>query len=144
MSRLSRLIVIALVAAAVLLPRASPASGARPQDDARGEWTAPPSADARTNPLAGRADAEAGGAKLFRSHCAQCHREDGTGTSFGKGLTGRRVQAQSDGALFWKITSGNTRTGMPTFSGLPELQRWQLVLHLRALGSSHPPAATRP
>ena len=43
------------------------------------------------------------------------------------------VQAQTDGALFWKIASGNTRRGMPTFSYLPEPQRWQLVLALRGL-----------
>jgi hypothetical protein len=41
------------------------------------------------------------------------------------------VQAQSDGALFWKISSGNTHSGMPAFSFLPEPQRWQLVLRLR-------------
>jgi mono/diheme cytochrome c family protein len=107
-------------------------------------WTAPPAAATRVNPLAGSAEVEAGGAKLFKQRCAQCHRNDGTGTSFGPGLTGHRVQSQSDGALFWKITSGNTRTGMPGFSGLPELQRWQLVLHLRALGSSRPTTSSRP
>jgi mono/diheme cytochrome c family protein len=107
------------------------------QQPERRAWTAPSSADARVNPLATRPDTEPGGAKVFANRCAQCHRDDGTGTSFGPSLTGRRAQSQSDGALFWKITSGNTRTGMPSFSGLPELQRWQLVLHLRALGSSH-------
>jgi hypothetical protein len=35
--------------------------------------------------------------------------------------------------LFWKITNGNTDRGMPSFSKLPELQRWQLVLYLRTL-----------
>lgn len=100
-------------------------------------WIAPSNAETRPNALAARPETEPGGAKLFKERCAQCHREDETGTSWGPGLTGRRVQSQTDGTLFWKITSGNTRTGMPTFSGLPELQRWQLVLHLRALGSSH-------
>lgn len=33
-----------------------------------------------------------------------------------------------------KITSGNTHGGMPSFSFLPKAQRWQLVMHLRALG----------
>jgi len=44
-----------------------------------------------------------------------------------------KVQEQSDGALFWKITNGNPDRGMPSFSRLPELQRWQLVLYLRRL-----------
>ena len=100
-------------------------------------WSAPARVEARTNPLASRSNAALGGSRVFRERCSQCHGADGTGTSYGPGLTGRRTQAQSDGALFWKITSGNTRSGMPTFSYLPELQRWQLVLHLRALASSH-------
>lgn len=43
------------------------------------------------------------------------------------------VQAQTDGTLFWKITNGNASHGMPSFSKLPELQRWQLVLYIRSL-----------
>ena len=43
------------------------------------------------------------------------------------------VQEQSDGVLFWKITNGNARKGMPSFSKLPELQRWQIVLYIRTL-----------
>jgi hypothetical protein len=43
------------------------------------------------------------------------------------------VQGQSDGSLFWKITNGNPDRGMPSFSRLPELQRWQIVLYLRQL-----------
>ena len=135
-------VAIVTLALAALLPHDVRAAAASPQD--RPAWNAPSTSDARKNPLAARPEAEPGGAKLFREHCAQCHRDDGTGTSFGPGLTGRRVQAQTDGALFWKITSGNTRTGMPTFSGLPELQRWQLVLHLRALGSRHSALPNRP
>jgi hypothetical protein len=42
------------------------------------------------------------------------------------------VQSQSDGELYWKISSGNTRRGMPSFSFLPELERWQLVLLVRS------------
>jgi hypothetical protein len=43
------------------------------------------------------------------------------------------VQRQTDGVLFWKISNGNTSRGMPSFSKLPELQRWQLVLYIRTL-----------
>ncbi len=50
-----------------------------------------------------------------------------------------KVQEQSDGALFWKITNGNPDRGMPSFSQLPELQRWQLVLYLRKLGAGKQP-----
>lgn len=94
-------------------------------------WIAPPDASQRTNPLANRTDAAAGGAKLFEQRCASCHGHAAHGTEKGPDLAATEVQAQSDGALFWKITQGHTRGGMPTFSFLPELQRWQLVLHLR-------------
>jgi mono/diheme cytochrome c family protein len=95
-------------------------------------WRAPASSDARVNPLAARPDTTSGGARLFQQRCTVCHGSDATGTRRGPNLTTGPVQRQSDGALFWKITSGNTRTGMPTFSFLPELQRWQLVNYLRA------------
>jgi mono/diheme cytochrome c family protein len=97
-------------------------------------WTAPARQAARTNPFAGRTDVQVlrGGNKLFHERCSACHGEDARGTDRGPNLTTPTVQAQSDGALFWKISSGNTRTGMPTFSFLPELQRWQLVMHVRA------------
>ena len=96
-------------------------------------WSVPTAADGRVNPLANRRDLLDGGKKVFRERCAACHREDGTGTSRGANLMTAAVQKQSDGALFWKISSGNTRTGMPSFSFLPEPQRWQLVSYLRSL-----------
>ncbi|PYR59484.1 MAG: hypothetical protein DMF91_14665 [Acidobacteria bacterium] len=66
----------------------------------------------------------------------------GHGTTKGPALTVPDVQSQSDGALFWKISGGNTRRGMPTFSFLPEAQRWQLVLHLRSLAGANETALT--
>jgi mono/diheme cytochrome c family protein len=98
----------------------------------RSSWTAPASADARRNPLPNEPPIVLGGEKVFHQRCATCHGKAGTGTSRGPNLTTDRVQGQSDGALFWKISSGNTRSGMPGFSFLPEGQRWQLILQLRA------------
>jgi mono/diheme cytochrome c family protein len=105
-------------------------SGVRERDPS---WVAPEQAASKPNPLAGRPGADAGGRKIFRQRCVACHADDGRGTSKGPDLTQPEVQSESDGTLFWKITSGNTREGMPTFSSLPEAQRWQIVLHLRAL-----------
>jgi mono/diheme cytochrome c family protein len=99
-------------------------------------WVAPARANAMTNPVANRPDATAGGSKLFQERCSACHGDDARGTPRGPDLAKAGVQSQSDGALFWKISSGNTRTGMPAFSFLPPTHRWQLVLHLRALPRS--------
>jgi mono/diheme cytochrome c family protein len=101
--------------------------------DRDADWLAPSHASAKANPLANRPDAAGGGGKLFQERCATCHGEEGRGTSKAPNLTQPEVQAQTDGALFWKISSGNTHAGMPAFSFLPEPQRWQLVLHVRAL-----------
>ena len=97
------------------------------------DWSAPAGAAARSNPIAGRMDLAAGGRKLFRQRCASCHGADGRGTPKAPDLAEPDIDAQADGVLFWKITQGNARTGMPAFSSLPEPQRWQLVLHLRSL-----------
>ena len=96
-------------------------------------WIAPADEAARTNPIVGRTDAAAGGRKIFHKRCAACHGDDGRGTSKAPNLSERDVQAQTDGTLFWKISHGNARAGMPAFSFLPEPQRWQLILHVRSL-----------
>src|SRR5437660_4145500 len=108
-------------------------------------WRAPTEAAARPNPLAKRPDAAAGGAKLFKRNCVECHGENGTGLANKHSANLRLdvVQKQSDGALFWKITNGNTDRGMPPFSRLPELQRWQLVLYLRNLNSADIPSKAK-
>jgi mono/diheme cytochrome c family protein len=100
-------------------------------------WRPPAEAVTRRNPLANKPEVAAGGEKLFKRNCVECHREDGTGLvqKHAADLQLPVVQQQSDGALFWKITNGNTDRGMPSFSRLPELQRWQLVLYLRKLKS---------
>jgi len=99
------------------------------------KWQAPAEALARANPLAQKPEATAGGKKLFQRNCVECHGATGTGLEKKRAadLQLTAVQQQTDGALFWKITNGNTDRGMPSFSRLPELQRWQLVLYLRTL-----------
>lgn len=94
-------------------------------------WEAPPQATSRQNPLKEKPDLAAGGQKLFTRNCAVCHAA-GQGQK-GPDLSSSTVQHQTDGALFWKISNGNSRTGMPSFSSIPEGQRWQLVLYVRSL-----------
>ena len=110
---------------------AAPSRQARPRDP---DWVAPAAQAAKMNPLADRPDLSAGGSKLFHQRCSVCHGEDARGTSRGPNLTPASAQQRSDGELFWKISSGNTRTGMPAFSFLPPEQRWQIVMHLRSRG----------
>jgi mono/diheme cytochrome c family protein len=101
-------------------------------------WHAPDSAVSRPNPLAGKPETTPGGKKLFLRDCVECHGQEGTGIvkKHAADLQLSVVQQQTDGTLFWKITNGNPDRGMPSFSKLPELQRWQIVLFLRTLPSS--------
>jgi mono/diheme cytochrome c family protein len=109
-------------------------------------WRAPAEATGRHNPLARKPEAAAGGEKLFKRNCVECHGEEGTGLvkKNAADLQLPVVQQQSDGALFWKITNGNTDRGMPSFNRLPELQRWQLVLYLRTLKPVGDPSQKTP
>jgi mono/diheme cytochrome c family protein len=106
-------------------------------------WQAPGNAVSRANPLARRPEAAAGGQKLFHRNCVECHGDDGSGLvkKHAADLQLPVVQQQTDGTLFWKITNGNPDRGMPSFSNLPELQRWQIILYLRSLKANSEPSA---
>ena len=122
-----RALLLAMAAAAFVTVSAA-AQQIRARDPA---WIAPDDASTQVNPLASQTQLAAGGRKVFAQRCSGCHSDDGRGTDRAPDITSAEVLSQSDGALFWKISSGNTRAGMPTFSFLPEPQRWQLVLYLR-------------
>jgi mono/diheme cytochrome c family protein len=46
--------------------------------------------------------------------------------------TSKKVQAEPDGEIFWKISTG--RGAMPSWKFLPENDRWALVRYIRSLG----------
>ena len=95
---------------------------------------APKKAAARSNPLAADPDAVAAGGKLFELHCSECHGERAEGGKKGPSLRADEVQRATPGTLFWILTNGVVRRGMPVWSKLPEPQRWQLVTYLKSLG----------
>jgi len=99
---------------------------------------APAKATARQNPLENDRDAAMAGAKLYRQHCAECHGqagEGGHGAKKGPSLRASEVQQATPGTLFWVLTNGVVRRGMPVWSKLPEPQRWQLVSFIKSLGA---------
>jgi mono/diheme cytochrome c family protein len=97
------------------------------------KWVPPADAAAKKNPVAGNTDALAGGKKLFMRHCVECHNEDGSGLQDAANLQLPEVQKQSDGSIFWKITNGNVKAGMPPFARLSDTERWQIVSFVRTL-----------
>jgi len=97
---------------------------------------APEKARAKRNPFEGDPDAVAAGRNLFEQHCEECHGAGAEGGKKGPNLRAPEVQEAPPGAIFWILTNGVVRRGMPVWSKLPEPQRWQLVTYLKSLGVS--------
>jgi mono/diheme cytochrome c family protein len=104
-----------------------------------GEWLhrVPAKDRSRSNPFATDPDASAAGAKIFDEHCASCHGPSAEGTRKGKkvrpNLHSDRIKQAQPGELFWLLTNGSQKNGMPSWSRLPEPQRWQLISFLKSL-----------
>ncbi len=102
-------------------------------------WTAPPAEKNKKNPVPREAGAQAG-KQIFEVNCQVCHGPQGKGDGPAGGalnpkpsdLTSKAVQSETDGELFWKISTG--RGGMPPWQTLPEKDRWSLVDYIRTLG----------
>ena len=97
---------------------------------------APVKAASRQNPLESDPEAVAAGAKLFQLHCAECHGATADGGRKGPSLRAEEVQQVTPGTLFWLLTNGVVRKGMPVWSRLPEPQRWQLVSYIKSLSAT--------
>jgi len=107
------------------------------------KWVAPSMADKLTNPLKGNKEATEKGKSLFQTNCFTCHGQEGHGDGPGAAalhpkpanLASKAVQKQTDGAIYYKITTGFPPTAMISWrSNLSEKQRWELVNYIRELG----------
>ena len=134
----------ALLLAAVLLVGIADAQTTSRADPAKSVYAelakVPAKAAGRRNPLESDPEAMAAGAKLFEMHCAECHGANADGGKKGPSLRAEEVQQATPGTLFWLLTNGVVRKGMPVWSRLPEPQRWQLVSYIKSLGPSQTPA----
>ena len=97
---------------------------------------APEKARAKPNPLEKDPDVVVAGRNLFERHCAECHGAAAGGGKKGPSLRAPEVQGAPPGAIFWILTNGVVRRGIPVWSKLPEPQRWQLVAFIKSLGVS--------
>lgn len=103
---------------------------------------APAKARAKRNPLEKDPEAVAAGRILFEQRCAECHGDQAEGGKKGPSLRAAEIQDAEPGAIFWVLTNGVVRRGMPVWSRLPEPQRWQLVSYIKSLGVA--PTKTEP
>ncbi len=112
-----------------------PAAARKPRETVPYTQLAQVPSDARAvqNPLATDPGAKSAGAKLYARHCGDCHGEGGENGRKGPSLLAPEVQDASDGMLFWVISHGNVRAGMPVWTKLPEPQRWQITAYVKSL-----------
>lgn len=104
-------------------------------------WKAPESAKNKKNPIAADDASIAAGKKVYEKECLSCHGKKGKGDGPNAAtlekppgdLPSSKVQSQTDGELFWKITEG--KKPMPaTKLVLTDEQRWQVINYVRLLG----------
>ena len=128
-------VAVVALAAGVVAVAGFPASAR-----AQGAWEAPAAEKGKKNPLPADAKAIEQGKKVAQVNCISCHGAKGKGDGAAAAAlnpkpadwTSKKVQAETDGEIFWKISTG--RGAMPSWKFLPENDRWALVRYIRSLG----------
>ena len=99
------------------------------------EWKAPAEAKDTKNTVKGVGDAK----KAVEVNCSPCHGATGKGDGPAAAAlptkpadwTSDKVQKQTDGEIFWKLSNG--RGAMPPLKSLAEKERWEIVNYIRSL-----------
>ena len=128
------------VAVLALLTFASWADSVAAADSMSDKWLTPAPSAAKKNPIAPTPESIAAGQKIYSKTCVICHGK--TGDADGRAvielnihpakLSDPKLANESDGSLFWKITTG--KKPMPAYGKrISETDRWHLVNYVRTL-----------
>lgn len=136
-ARLGGLVLAVLILALLVLSGTSGLRGSMAQ--AQAPWTAPDAEKAKKNPVPNDKKTLDQGEKVTKINCVSCHGLKGKGDGPAAvalnpkpaDWTSKQVQAESDGELFWKITTG--RGAMPSWRHLSDNDRWAAVRYIRTL-----------
>jgi mono/diheme cytochrome c family protein len=110
-------------------------------EQSKGKWMAPAAERQKKNPVAANESSLGAGQKIYLKRCAACHGNAGNGDGPDAAdlgihpakLSDPAVREQTDGELFWKITTG--KKPMPGYgSRLSATDRWNVINYLRTLG----------
>ncbi len=133
-------IVFSMLGVLTLLTFAYPGGGAAGADSVSGKWLSPAASAAKKNPIAPTQYSIAAGQKIYSKTCAMCHGKSGDADGpavielniHPARLSNPQLNTESDGALFWKITTG--KKPMPAYGKrLSETDRWNLVNYIRTI-----------
>ena len=129
-----------MLAVLALLTVAYPGSRAAGADSTSGKWITPAADTAKKNPVAPTHDSVAAGQKIYAKTCVMCHGKSGDADGpavielniHPAKLSNPQLNTESDGSLFWKITTG--KKPMPAYGKrLSETDRWNLVNYIRTI-----------
>ena len=113
---------------------------ARSEEQSKQKWSAPAAEAQKKNPVAATEPSLAAGQKIYLKTCALCHGKSGDADGpavielnfHPAKLSDPKLATESDGSLFWKITTG--KKPMPAFGKrFSETDRWHLVNYIRTL-----------
>ena len=131
---------VLIVSVLALLTFAYLGGDAAGADSTSGKWLCPAQSAAKKNPITSTQDSIAAGQKIYSKTCMTCHGKGGDADGpavielniHPAKLSDPRLATESDGSLFWKITTG--KKPMPAFGRrLSEADRWNLVNYIRTL-----------
>src|ERR1700719_1689811 len=125
------------LAAVVLLPVSLPAVDTNFHN-------APDSTKEMKNPVEGQPQAIQAGKRLYARNCLSCHGRNAQGTGNVPSLVDGKLESVSSGEVFWFVTKGSKKNGMPSWAFLPAQQRWQIVTYVKSLGLSQTQDANPP
>lgn len=106
-------------------------------------WVAPNEAAIVKNPLAGNTEVLKYAKVIYTNYCTPCHGSNGRGDGIAGASLAKKpadhtsdyVQKQSDGALYWMVTTG--KSPMPSYKTvLTNNQRWELINYIRTLAKN--------
>jgi mono/diheme cytochrome c family protein len=129
-----------MISVLALLTFAYSGTGAARADSMSGKWLSPAPSAAKKNPIAPTQDSIAAGQKIYSKTCMMCHGKSGDADGpavielniHPAKLSNPQLETESDGSLFWKITTG--RKPMPAYGKrLSETDRWNLVNYIRTI-----------
>ncbi len=92
------------------------------------------------NPFSANKEAAKAGAALFSQNCAPCHGARAEGSGNVPDLRRGPTQSAPDGEIFWYITHGDAKNGMPGWPSLSRDDRWRIISFLKTLSLAAPPA----
>jgi mono/diheme cytochrome c family protein len=133
---------ISLLTASILaiLTFACSGGSAAAGDSMSGKWLSPEPSAAKKNPIAPTQDSIAAGQKIYSKTCFLCHGKSGDADGpavielniHPARLSNPQLDTESDGSLFWKITTG--KKPMPAYGKrLSETDRWNLINYIRTI-----------